>query len=220
MRSWLRVSWVKERDYIFQPRASNPTAAKKTCHADNEITSTMLCFFLAFATIFSSFSEISSEIQSAPHCEQILAGTCLTTTTPSPKSTVNVVKPLFLNPPQSGQVFRLLFFFMSSCFKVWFKMFWIRNIGCYDVTHPVLGSRAATTCRGLDPTHPNTNALGKGLSCWYSSIISPLINTSLTSLRPMPRSINRWSECFNHSILPSWIIILKNSRCIFSINAG
>ena len=58
-------------------------------------TSTQMMSLNASFTIPSNLTEMASSIQSAPHCEHTVAGTSLTTTTPKPKSTVNVVFPSF-----------------------------------------------------------------------------------------------------------------------------
>jgi hypothetical protein len=66
----------------------------------------------ASLTICSNCRAVASSIHSSPHCEQIVASTSRTTTTPLPRSALKVVLPLVFLPPQIGQIsLRLLITF-------------------------------------------------------------------------------------------------------------
>src|SRR6266581_5767817 len=58
----------------------------------------------ALLTISSNCRAGASSIHSSPHCEQIVASTSRTTTTPLPRSALNVVLPFVFLPPQIGQI--------------------------------------------------------------------------------------------------------------------
>jgi hypothetical protein len=58
----------------------------------------------ASLTICSNCRAVASSIHSSPHCEQIVASTSRTTTTPLPRSTLKVVLPFVFLPPQIGQI--------------------------------------------------------------------------------------------------------------------
>src|SRR5206468_11416662 len=73
-----------------------------------EATSTCNRRARASLTIRSSCRAVASSIHSSPHCEQIIASTSRTTTTPLPTSALKVVLPLIFLPPQSGQIWLVL----------------------------------------------------------------------------------------------------------------
>jgi hypothetical protein len=81
--------------------ASRGRTARPTCQA-NAVMSTSRCPERASFTSCSSRRAVASSIHSSPHWEQTVACTRRTTTTPLPKSAVNVVSPLVLFPPHSG----------------------------------------------------------------------------------------------------------------------
>lgn len=85
---------------------------------------------VTFARVIDGYFKalgVSSAIQSVPHCSQTRAGTLRTTTTPKPRSTVNVVVPFTFDPPQMGQVFLALM--VSSEFDSPIQIYpdWVRR---------------------------------------------------------------------------------------------
>src|SRR5207244_4540601 len=67
----------------------------------------------ASLTISSNCRAVASSIHSSPHCEQIVASTSRTTTTPLPRSVLKVVLPLVFLPPHIGQIWLVLVIIFS-----------------------------------------------------------------------------------------------------------